>query len=33
MGGTSYYYHGNPLRGYAFTVGGYLGYNYNGLLE
>ena len=33
MGGTSYYYHGNPLRGYASTVGGYWGYNYNVHIE
>ena len=33
MGLTSYYYHGNPLRGRASTVGGYWGYKYNGLVE
>ena len=33
MGGTSYYYHGTPLKGHASTVGGYWGCNYDGLIE
>ena len=33
MWGTSYYYHGNTLRGPASTVGCYWGYNYDGLID
>ena len=33
MGGTSYYYHGNPLIDNAFTVGVYSGYTYDGFIE